>query len=78
MPLPSDSNSDDYRSSNGGHDDAEGEKGDATSGSTRGSTVVEVRGVDRENELTRMTTGNLDTSAGLELAKVLLEEFQQQ
>lgn len=44
----------------------------------RGSKVVEVEGADRESELTRMTTGKLDTSAGLELAKALLKEFQRQ
>jgi DNA repair protein RecN (Recombination protein N) len=44
----------------------------------RGSHVTEVEGTERESELTRMTTGNLDTSAGLELAKALLKEFQPQ
>jgi len=39
------------------------------------SQVFEVRGADREAELARMATGKLDTSAGRDLAKALLEAF---
>ena len=40
-----------------------------------GSVVTEVHGADRESELTRMTTGKLETTAGADLAKALLKEF---
>ena len=43
--------------------------------SAEGSVVKEVHGKERELELTRMTTGKLDTGAGADLARELLQEF---